>query len=87
MQAGKGNLILSQLANVEFLHDLDLERTPRSSDSVCEITIRAGQTDPGSSGIDLGQRDRPLLLKLCSAAPKAVALSLVSNSSLVEGTP
>jgi hypothetical protein len=65
----------------------DPKRTPKSSDSVCEITIRAGQTDPGSSGIDLSQRDRPLLLKLCSAAPEAVALSLVSNSSLVEGTP
>ena len=25
----------------------DPERTPKSSDSVCEITIRAGQTDPG----------------------------------------
>ena len=26
----------------------DPERTPKSSDSVCEITIRAGQTDPGA---------------------------------------
>ena len=46
-----------------------------------------GRPTRGSSGIDLSQRDRPLLLKLCSAAPEAVALSLVSNSSLVEGTP
>jgi hypothetical protein len=45
-----------------------------------------GRPTWGSSGIDLSQRDRPSLLKLCSAAPEAVALSLVSNSSLVEGT-
>jgi hypothetical protein len=37
--------------------------------------------------IDLCQRDRPLLLKLCSAEPAAVAPGLVGNSGLVEGTP